>query len=252
MKKLILIAISVLMFNSAHGKTGPSHLVLDISKKETISASNQDTVRPIASLTKLMTALVIVESEVYMDQEVDYHGGIWKNKKVKRSQLLESLLIKSDNLAAEALAESFPGGRQVFINAMNARAKSLGMLQTSFEDPSGLGRSNLSTAADLTILVTVAYNHPEISATSSSKFFKVEIKNKRKITYMNVGNTNSQLLNVFDNISLSKTGYTDPAGRCLALIVEKNDKKYAIIILGEKTSGDRFYRARNLINMVSQ
>jgi len=69
---------------------------------------------------------------------------------------------------------------------------------------------------------------------------------------MNVGNTNNQLLNIFDNISLSKTGYTDPAGRCLALIVEKNDKKYAIIILGEKTSGDRFYRARNLINMVSE
>jgi D-alanyl-D-alanine endopeptidase (penicillin-binding protein 7) len=135
---------------------------------------------------------------------------------------------------------------------MNSKAKSLGMNQTSFEDPSGLGRNNLSTAKDLTILVTAAYDHPEISATSSSKFFKVEIKNKRKITYMNVGNTNNQLLSIFDNISLSKTGYTDPAGRCLALIVEKNNNRYAIIILGERTSGDRFYRARNLINMVSQ
>lgn len=251
MKKLILIAISVLMISQAHAR-GPSHLVLDISKKEAVSSADQDTVRPIASLTKLMTALVIVEAEVYMDEEVKYHGGIWRNKTVKRSHLLESLLIKSDNLAAEALAESFPGGRQVFINTMNARAKSLGMLHTSFEDPSGLGRNNISTAKDLTMLVIAAYDHPEISATSSSKFFKVEIKNKRKITYMNVGNTNNQLLNIFDNISLSKTGYTDPAGRCLALIVEKNNKKYAIIILGEKTSGDRFYRARNLINMVSQ
>ena len=251
MKIIILVAISVLMISQAHAR-GPSHLVLDISKKETVSSVGQDTVRPIASLTKLMTALVIVESEVYMDEEVGYRGGIWRNKKVKRSHLFESLLIKSDNLAAEALAESFPGGRQAFINVMNTRAKSLGMLQTSFEDPSGLGRNNLSTAKDLAILVTAAYDHPEISATSSSKFFKVEIKNKRKITYMNVGNTNNQLLNIFDNISLSKTGYTDPAGRCLALIVEKNDKKYAIIILGEKTSGDRFYRARNLINMVSE
>ena len=69
---------------------------------------------------------------------------------------------------------------------------------------------------------------------------------------MTVGNTNSQLLDVFDSITLSKTGYTNPAGRCLALLVEKNNKKYAIIILGEKTSGDRFYRARNLINMVSE
>ena len=69
---------------------------------------------------------------------------------------------------------------------------------------------------------------------------------------MTVGNTNSQLLDVFDSITLSKTGYTDPAGRCLALLVEKNNKKYVIIVLGEKTSGDRFYRARNLINMVSE
>jgi len=74
MKKLILIAISVLMINSAHGKTEPSHLVLDISKKEIISFNNSDTIRPIASLTKLMTALIIVESEIYMDQEVDYRG----------------------------------------------------------------------------------------------------------------------------------------------------------------------------------
>lgn len=69
---------------------------------------------------------------------------------------------------------------------------------------------------------------------------------------MTVGNTNSQLLSLFDSITLSKTGYTNPAGRCLALMVERNNKKYAIIILGERTSGDRFYRARNLINMVSE
>jgi D-alanyl-D-alanine endopeptidase (penicillin-binding protein 7) len=187
-----------------------------------------------------------------MDEEVPYKGGIWRNKRVKRSDLLESLLIKSDNQAAEALAESFNGGRDQFIVTMNQRAKSLGMLNTQFEDPSGLGKHNTSTAKDLSILVSKTYEHSEISSTSSSKFFKVEIKNKKKITYMTVGNTNSQLLKIFDNITLSKTGYTDPAGRCLALMVEKNSKKYVIIILGEKTSGDRFYRARNLINMVSE
>jgi D-alanyl-D-alanine carboxypeptidase len=198
-----------------------------------------------------MTALIVVEFKIDLDEYIDYRGGIWRDRKVKRSDLLESLLIKSDNSAAEALANSIPGGRSVFIDMMNSRARSLGMSNTTFEDPSGLGKNNLSTAQDLAILVTTAYEHPKISHTSASKYFKVEVKNKRKIIYMTVGNTNSQLLGVFDSITLSKTGYTNPAGRCLALIVEKNNKKYAIIILGEKTSGDRFYRARNLINMVS-
>lgn len=251
MKRSLLIAISALMINKAHA-VEPSHLVLDISKKEIVSSNHEDKTRPIASITKLMTALIVVESKLNMSEEVPYMGGIWRNRKVKRSDLLESLLIKSDNSAAEALALSYPNGRAAFINAMNSRARSLGMNNTSFEDPSGLGRLNVSTARDLTILVSKTHEHPEISSTSASKFFKVEIKNKKKITYMNVGNTNSHLLNIFNNITLSKTGYTDPAGRCLALIVEQNNKKYAIIILGEKTSGDRFYRARNLINMVSE
>jgi D-alanyl-D-alanine endopeptidase (penicillin-binding protein 7) len=102
------------------------------------------------------------------------------------------------------------------------------MTNTVFEDPSGLGRNNLSTAQDLAILVSTAYEHPKISNTSASKYFKVEVKNKRKITYMTVGNTNCQLLEVFDSITLSKTGYTNPAGRCLVVLVEKNNKRYAI------------------------
>lgn len=251
MKKLILVAISVLMMSTAHA-SGPSHLVLDINDNSRISSKNENVVRPIASITKLMTALIVVEFNLDMEEYVDYRGGIWRNKKAKRSELLESLLIKSDNAAAEALANSIPGGRSVFIDMMNSRARSLGMRNTMFEDPSGIGRNNLSTAEDLVILVRKAYDHPEIANTSSSKYFKVEIQNKKKITYMTVGNTNSQLLSHFDSITLSKTGYTNPAGRCLALMVERNNKKYAIIILGEKTSGDRFYRARNLINMVSE
>jgi serine-type D-Ala-D-Ala endopeptidase (penicillin-binding protein 7) len=251
MKNLILIAISVLMISQAHAR-GPSHLVLDIDNDRIVSASNDTVIRPIASVTKLMTALIVVEFKINLDEYIDYRGGVWRDRKVKRSDLLESLLIKSDNSAAEALANSIPGGRAVFIDMMNSRARSLGMANTTFEDPSGLGRNNLSTAQDLAILVTTAYEHPKISHTSASKYFRVEVKNKRKITYMTVGNTNSQLLDVFDSITLSKTGYTNPAGRCLALLVEKNNRKYAIIILGEKTSGDRFYRARNLINMVSE
>lgn len=251
MKKLICFISSAFAITTAHADD-PSHLVIDLTTKNVISAVGENNVRPIASITKLMTALVVVESNLDMDEAVEYRGGIFRNKKVKRSELLESLLIKSDNAAADALAASVYGGRQSFIDAMNLRARSLGMINTSFEDPSGLGRKNLSTARDLGILIEKSYEYAKISETSSSKFFKVEIKNKSKITYMTVGNTNSRLLDSFDNIVLSKTGFTNPAGRCLGLVVEKNKRKYVIVILGEKNPNDRFIRAQSLINMVSE
>lgn len=251
MIRAIIILLSLIYTTGVYAFS-PSHLVIDMNSKDVVSASNEYTVRPIASVTKLMTALIVVEFKMDMHELVDYRGGIWRKKKVSRAELLESLLIKSDNAAAEALANSIPGGRSVFLDMMNSRARSLGMKNTYFDDPSGLSKNNVSTALDLAILVNKTYDHPEISSTSSSKYFKIEVRNKRKITYMTVGNTNSHLLSLFDNITLSKTGFTNPAGRCLAMVVEKHNRKYIIVILGEKTSGDRFYRARNLINMVSE
>ncbi len=231
-------------------KVQTAHYVVDVDKKQPLSSNNDDNVKPIASLTKLMTALVTVESHLNMNEEVSYRGGVWRNKKVKRSDLLESLLIRSDNAAAEALANSYPGGRDVFIQTMNFRAKSLGMYNTSFEDPSGLGHANVSTARDLSLLVIRAYEHRDISNTSITKFLKVVSKKKKKITYMNIGNTNFHLLSAFDSITLSKTGFTSVAGRCLALMVEKDSSKYVIIILGERTPGEREKTARHLINLI--
>lgn len=251
MKKIGLAIISGVLCVEALA-SNPSHLVLDADSHSTVSAANENTVRSIASITKLMTALVVIESNLDLDELVQYKGGIFRNKQVKRSELLESLLIRSDNAAAEALAGSVYGGRTAFIEAMNFRARSLGMNNTIFEDPSGLGKGNTSTAIDIAKLIEKTFEHPKISQTSSSKFFKVEVKNKQKITYMTVNNTNSQLLGVFDNIILSKTGFTSSAGRCLGLMVEKNDRKFIIVILGEKNPGDRFKKAQTLINMVSE
>lgn len=230
----------------------PSHLVLDANSHSTVAASNENTVRSVASITKLMTALIVIESNLDLEEKVPYKGGIFRNKQVKRSDLLESLLIRSDNAAAEALANSVYGGRLAFIDAMNFRARSLGMHNTSFEDPSGIGKNNTSTAVDIAKLIEKTFEHPKISQTSASKFFKVEVKDKQKITYMTVNNTNSQLLGIFDNIILSKTGFTSSAGRCLGLMVEKNNRKFIIVILGEKDPSNRFKKAQSLINMVSE
>lgn len=249
MKFLVLwITFGLASFNVLANPT--SHLVMDINNKKIVSASNEDTIRPIASITKLMTALVVLESNLDMNEAVTYKGGLFRNKKVKRSELLESLLIRSENAAADALADSVYGGRQAFIDAMNLKALALGMSNTKFVDASGIGRDNISTAKDVSKLIEKTYEHSQISNVSSSKFFKVEIRNKQKITYITVSNTNSRLLDAFDSITLSKTGYTNPAGRCLGMMVEKNNNRYAIVILGEKSVDDRFKQAQRLINMV--
>lgn len=258
MRYSTLFLLSVLTFTAeakvkhtvVEKRVRPSHIVYDINKKEILSYADDTDVKPIASLTKLMTALITVESHLQMDELVPYKGGIWRDKKVKRADLLESLLIRSDNAAAEALASSYPGGRDVFIQTMNFRAKSLGMYNTAFEDPSGLSHANVSTAKDLSLLVIRAYEHRDISNTSITKLLKVETKRKKKITYMSVGNTNFHLLSAFDSITLSKTGFTSVAGRCLALMVEKENSKYAIIILGERTPGEREKKAKHLINLI--
>lgn len=247
MKTLLLVFLLVISpVASAH-----SALVLDITNDQIIYQEDVSLQRPIASLTKLMTALIVVESNLDLDQRVKYRGGIFKSKSVSRLELLESLLIRSDNAAAEALAKSWPGGRSEFISQMNARAEQLGMEYTDYFDPSGLDNRNVSTAIDLSKLIIVCSHYPLISNISSTKYLTVERKYRKKIKKVSVGNTN-KLLFEFDNIVLSKTGTTTAAGRCLALMVEKNNRRYAIVILGERTVQDREDKARNLIfNYVS-
>ena len=224
-----------------------SNIVYNVTDDIIVEEENRSVVRPMASLTKLMTALLIVESDLDLDEKVRYRGGIFGSKKVSRQELLDSLLIRSDNQAANALAESWPGGRKVFVEAMNARARELSMLQTKYADPSGLDNHNVSSAEDLTKIIIAASQYRLISNISTTKFLIVERKYKKKIKQVQIGNTNKNLLFDFDEIILSKTGTTSAAGRCLALMVEKNGKQYAIVILGEPNLKTREEKARNLI-----
>jgi len=242
-----IFVILFLLIPSAFANV-PSYYVYNQTQKEIVVGEYAGIQRPIASLTKLMTALVVVNSNLDLQEKVLYRGGIFRSKNVSRRDLLDSLLIKSDNAAAEALAHSWPGGRTAFIDEMNNTARSLGMNNTSYSDPSGLDKHNISTAFDLSKLVEESSKNNLITSSSSSKYLTIETKTKKKISYASVGNTNKNLLFEFDNIILSKTGYTNPAGRCLALLVEKSNNKFVIIILGEKTVIDREKRARQLIN----
>lgn len=243
-----LIAILILTFTSSVQALEPSYFVFDQTNNEIVVGEQTDIVRPMASLTKLMTALLVIESTPNWNEKIKYRGNIFFHSHVTKRELLESLLIRSDNNAAEAFANNWYSGRKGFINDMNTRARQLGMLQTVYADPSGLDKHNVSTAIDLSKLVAEAAKHNDIIEISSSKYLTIERKIRKKISYVSIGNTNKNLLFEFDNIILSKTGWTNPAGRCLALMVEKSQNRFIIIILGEKTVIDRENRARQLIN----
>lgn len=239
-----LFTIITLLFCSLCGAT--TKYVYNVTKNEVVEEYNASSIRPIASVTKLMTAIIIVESGLSLKEKIPYKGFLGKNKQT-REQLLYLMLVKSDNNAAEALAKSYYGGRVNFIIKMNIKAVEMSMLETSFEDASGIGRNNISTAKDLSILLEYAHNYDVIRNMASTPSFKVTQVNRNKSRTVIVHNTNIRLLNEYSGIEISKTGFTNLAGKCLAMFLTKNGEKYTIVILGEKNTIEVQKVGRNII-----
>lgn len=225
MKNLIA---TILMFISLNAFS-EAFVLYDVDEHYVVVSSNSQETRSIASLTKVMTAMVYIDSGDY------------------RQDLLERLLIRSDNAAAEQIARGYHGGYTMFIRAMNSKAEKLGLVETFYHDPSGLSVFNRSTAREYVEVVLAAEKYPLIKQISSTYEKKIEVGKKR---FHIMRNTNS-LLKDYDNIVLSKTGFTSRAGRCLALFVESATKRYAIIILGENSPENRSKTARKLISMIN-
>ena len=224
MKSLIIILF--LLAIGVNAKPVESYVLYDASNHSVVTGTNIHEIKPVASLTKIMTAMVVIDS-----------GNI-------NRELLERLLIRSDNTAADMLAAQYPNGKLNFIRAMNYKAEQLGLQETSFHDPSGLSIFNRSTAREYVEVVIAANTYPLIREISSTPEKKIGSKKRFQVLH----NTNS-LLKEFDEIVLSKTGFTSHAGRCLALSVENQTKKHIIVILGEPTPQKRSEIARNLIRM---
>ena len=168
----ILLAFAFGNNGLAHGLTAKSWLVSD-HEGEIIQSENIDEVRSIASITKLMTAMVVLDA----NQDLDERVGLFSRK-----ELLQLMLVKSNNQAAEALCENYPSGRSGCINAMNWKAWTLGLSQTHYADPSGLNIMNISTAEELVKIVLEASKYPEIT-TASNTFrgtIQTTVKNKKK------------------------------------------------------------------------
>lgn len=247
--KLLLFLI-VLCTNAI---ASPSVLHYDSANNKYKYDKDIDTIRPIASVTKLMTAIVSLNSmsdlneQVMLSKKARSVKSSLPKQKYRRLDLLSAMLVRSDNGAAETLAENFPGGREAFIKEMNITAKSLGMINTTFKDPTGLSRDNLSTATDVSKMVIVAGGYYMIRQLSVKKQIEIDTKYKKKIRKIILPNTNRPILVEFDEVIVSKTGFTNPAGYCVALLVQKKHRNDVIVILGANNKKERIKKVEEIM-----
>lgn len=201
-------------------------LIINQNTGEVIYAKNTNVSSPIASITKLMTAMVMLDAKqsldetIYIsDQDVDYikntHSRLSVGNGLKRSEMLQLALMASENRAASSMATNYPGGQTAFVKAMNAKALSLGLYNTHFEDPTGLNSANVSTAEDLAKMVQAAYQYPEIREATTSASHEVYFEGRANP--LNFNNTNGLVRAGQWDIGLSKTGFINEAGRCLVM-----------------------------------
>ncbi len=215
-----------------------SALVIGQDGGDPLFQKNADLVVPIASITKVMTAMVVLDSAPNLqapitvsDEDVDYLRGsrsrLQVGSVVTRETALLLALMSSENRAANALARHYPGGMEAFLVAMNQKAQSLGMQHTRFEDPTGLTSNNVSTAHDLAKMVGAAHRYPLIREFSTTSDAKVEVGG-RALEYRN---TNQLVKSTTWDIGLSKTGYIHEAGKCLVMQARVADKPVVIVLL---------------------
>ena len=217
-------------------------LVLAQDSGEPLFAKNIDQIMPIASISKLMTAMVVLDSGLPLLESIDIDKSDIDRKKGSRSKLqvgttlmraemLKLALMASENRAAAALARNFPGGTDAFVAAMNQKAAELGMVNTHFEDPTGLTPDNVSTAEDLAKMVAAAHTYPLIREYTTSDSFKIESEYKRRHRLLSYVNSNRLIKSRQWDIGLSKTGYISEAGRCLVMQAMIADKPVIIVLL---------------------
>ncbi|MEO8299467.1 MAG: D-alanyl-D-alanine endopeptidase [Burkholderiales bacterium] len=212
--------------------------VVDQETSEVLFSKNSGAVLPIASITKLMTALVVVQAQQPLDEELEISSEDIDTEKGSRSrlavgtrlsrgELLHLALMASENRAAHALGRHYPGGLTAFVEVMNQKAQSLGMNDTRYLEPTGLSSNNQSSASDLAKLVKAAYEFPLIRELSTSPEYQVAV-GRRTLQFHN---TNRLVSNPAWDIGLQKTGYISEAGRCLVMQAKLAGRKLIMVFL---------------------
>lgn len=212
--------------------------VVDQNNSEPLFDKNSRAVVPIASISKLMTAMVVLDSKAPLEEQIavtdedrDYEKGTGSRLSVgsvlSREDMLHIALMASENRAAAALSRYYPGGRPAFIAAMNAKAKSLGMTDTHFENSTGLTSLNVSSARDLVKMIDAAYQYPLIRRFSTDRTYTV-FTGKRSLVY---NSTNALVRNPSWDIGLQKTGFINEAGECLVMQTTIHGRPIVMVLL---------------------
>jgi D-alanyl-D-alanine endopeptidase (penicillin-binding protein 7) len=228
-----------------------SVLIMDASSGETLFSRNAAMVTPIASITKLMTAMVVLDrglnmherltiSEEDMDSLKFTRSRLRPGATLTREELIMLALMSSENRAATALGRTYPGGMPAFVAAMNAKAKGLGMADSSFHDPSGLSPLNVSSAPDLARLVKAAHTYPVIREYSTRDRAQVSVLGR----LLNYRNTNSLIRAGNWDIGLQKTGFINEAGRCLVMRARIASKDLVMVLLDSVGMNSRITDAK--------
>jgi D-alanyl-D-alanine endopeptidase (penicillin-binding protein 7) len=214
-------------------------LIYDEQTHRPLYTKNAENIAPIASITKLMTAMVILDAKLPMDEQIticnddaDHRKGTRSRMRsgltLTRGELLKLALMASENRAAAALARTYPGGMDAAIAKMNAKAQELGMRSTRFFDPTGLNSNNVSTAQDLVLMVRAAHSYETIRQFTTSSSHVVQLAKHRPLRF---GNTNPLVKNASWDIGISKTGYISEAGRCLVMKATISKRPVIIVLL---------------------
>jgi D-alanyl-D-alanine endopeptidase (penicillin-binding protein 7) len=228
--------------------------VQDLNTSDILYDKNSDEVRPIASISKLMTALVIAESGQSMSQmlrisdaDVDRlrhsRSRLSVGTELSRADMLHLALMSSENRAAHALGRYYPGGMPAFVRAMNDKARALGMRTTRFVEPTGLASENVASPRDLVKLLQAAGKHPLIHRYTTDETYEVKVARGRQLVY---NNTNRLVKNSDWDIKVSKTGFINEAGECLVMLTRIDNRDVAIVLLN---SSGRYSRIGDAVRI---
>lgn len=234
-------------------------LVVDQDTSEVLFSKNPEAVLPIASITKLMTGLVVLDAQLPMDEQITITQDDVDTEKGSRSRLavgttltrgdlMHLALMASENRAAHALGRSYPGGLSAVTDAMNRKAAALGMKDTRYAEPTGLSSRNQSSANDLARLVIAAHEHPMLRELSTSQAMEVPV-GRRMVQFRN---TNGLVRDPQWEIGLQKTGYISEAGRCLVMQAKLAGRKLVMVLLDSAGKFSRIGDAERIRRWLSQ
>lgn len=257
---ILLVLVSLSLSVGAKQKRKPvettpaAYAMWDLDEGRMLADKNVDTIRSMASITKLMTVVVALERGLDLDERVEVTGyehssHIKRGMTVTRRELINLSLVASDNLAANTLSETSGIDKHGFITLMNLKAHTLGMADTKYSDPVGLSPFNVSTVYDIKILTEYLYRYPVFADNAKQPTIQVTAyKNKRpvKVTARNTNMFAGKL-----DIQAAKTGFTNAAGRCLTMLFTGRDNhRYLLVVMGAVSSEQRHRTVASLVNQV--